>query len=201
MSENKRDYRSDFSLRCGSWTSSFYYFCKAIAGYIIIPLAFIALINGIGPEISDAVGSGIDFGPILIEFGGYLSRYMVYAIPLIFLAILIGYYPPGNYARIPFKFISAIYLAIMLLMFTDGGHLYVTMDGDSFGDLGVSFMELTLDVVAIVYLLAFIAFIKGFLAFTEFTDNRKTYLENLANKFNKKDEKRAAKNGDVEEAE
>lgn len=200
MSDVKRDFITDFSLRCGSWTGSVYYFCKAIAGYIILPLAFIALINGIGPEISSAAGSSIDFGPVLIEFGGYLSRYMVYAIPLIFLAILIGYYPPGNYARIPFKFLSAMYLAVMLIMFTEGGHLYVHMDGSSFGDLGISAMDMTLDIVAIIYLLSFIAFIKGFLAFTEFVDNRKNYLENLAEKFNKRDEKRAGSE-DIQETE
>lgn len=200
MSDIKRDFITDFSPRCGSWTGSVYSFCKAIAGYIILPLAFIALINGIGPEISAAAGSSIDFGPVLIEFGGYLSRYMVYAIPLIFLAILIGYYPPGSYARIPFKFLSAIYLAIMLIMFTDSGHLYVHMDGSSFGDLGISAMDMTLDVVAIIYLLSFIAFIKGFLAFTEFVDNRKSYLENLAEKFNKRDEKRAGSE-DIQETE
>ncbi|MBP5395212.1 MAG: hypothetical protein J6Y18_04850 [Candidatus Methanomethylophilaceae archaeon] len=131
MGDLKHDYVTDFSLRCGSWTSSFYYVCKAISAFIIIPLAAIALINGIGPELTEAMGSGIDFGPILMEFGGYLSRYMLYSIPLLFLAAFIGYYPPGNYARIPFKFLSSISLAIMLLLFTDGGHLYVSLGGDS----------------------------------------------------------------------
>ena len=198
MSEMRRDYMTDFSLRCGSWTSSFYYFCKALAGFIILPLAAIAMINGIGPELSEAVGSGIDFGPILVEFGGYLSRYMLYSIPLLFLAIFIGYYPPGNYARIPFKFISAIYLAIMLLLFTNGGHLYVTISGDSLASMGIVSMDMTLDIVAIIYLLSFIAFIKGFLAFTEFVDNRKNYLENLAEKFNRKAEKIADKDETAE---
>ena len=200
MSEMRREYRSDFSLRCGSWTSSFFYFCKALSGFIILPLAGIALINGIGPELSEAVNAGIDFGPILVEFGGYLSRYMLYSIPLLFLAIFIGYYPPGNYARIPFKFLSAVYLAIMLLLFTEGGHLYVTMSGDSLASMGITSMDMTLDIVAIIYLLSFIAFIKGFLAFTEFVDNRKTYLENLANKFNRKEKKHAKKHGDEPEA-
>ncbi|MBP5394432.1 MAG: hypothetical protein J6Y18_00780, partial [Candidatus Methanomethylophilaceae archaeon] len=150
--------------------------------------------------LTEATGSGIDFGPILMEFGGYLDRYIMYSIPLLFLAGLIGYYPPGNYARIPFKFISSAYLAIMLLLFTDGGHLYVSLGGDSLASLGITSMDMTLDIVAIIYLLSFIAFIKGFLAFTEFTDNRKQYLEDLAEKFNRKEEKRAAKDSEETEA-
>ena len=201
MSGVKSEYMSDFSLKCGSWTSSFYYICKAVAGFIIIPLAIIALINGIGPELTEATGSGIDFGPILIEFGGYLDRYIMYSIPLLFLAGLIGYYPPGNYARIPFKFISSTYLAIMLLLFTNGGHLYVSLGGDSLASLGIVSMDMTLDIVAIIYLLSIIAFVKGFLAFTEFTDNRKQYLEDLAEKFNRKDEKRASRSEKETEAE
>ncbi len=201
MGDFKRDYRTDFSLRCGSWTSSFFYFCKALSAFIILPLAAIAMINGIGPELTAALDSGIDFGPILVEFGGYLSRYMLYSIPLLFLAIFIGYYPPGNYARIPFKFLSSVYLAIMLLLFTEGGHLYVSLGGESLASLGIVSMDMTLDIVAIIYLLSFIAFIKGFLAFTEFTDNRKQYLENLAEKFNRKEEKRASKHGNESEAE
>ena len=125
----------------------------------------------------------------------------MYSIPLLFLAGLIGYYPPGNYARIPFKFISSAYLAIMLLLFTNGGHLYVSLGGDSLASLGIVSMDMTLDIVAIIYLLSIIAFVKGFLAFTEFTDNRKQYLEDLAEKFNRKDEKRASRSEKETEAE
>ena len=187
------DYMSDFSLKCGSWTGSFYSLCKAITGYILLPLAFIALLTGLGPRLEEIVGAGIDFGPIVTEFAMYLDRYMVYSIPLIVFAIFIGYYPAGNYARIPFKFIASVYLAIMLLMFTDGGHLSISLGGDSLSSMGIGGLDMTLDIVGIIYILSIIAFVKGFLAFTEFSDNRKQYLENLAEKFNMKDEKTANK--------
>jgi hypothetical protein len=187
------DYMSDFSLKCGSWTGSFYYLCKAITGYLLLPLAFIALLTGLGPRLEEIVGAGIDFGPIVTEFAMYLDRYMVYSIPLIVFAIFIGYYPAGNYARIPFKFIASVYLAVMLLMFTDGGHLSVSLGGESLSSMGIDGLDMTLDIVGIIYILSIIAFVKGFLAFTEFSDNRKQYLENLAEKFNMKDEKAANK--------
>ena len=183
------DYISDFSLKCGSWTSSFYYLCKAITAYILIPLAFIALLSGLGPRLEEMVGAGLDFGPIVTEFVTYLDRYMVYSVPLVIFAIFIGYYPAGNYARIPFKFIASLYLAVMLLMFTDGGHLSISLTGESLESMNIAGMDMTLDIVGIIYILSIIAFVKGFLAFTEFSDNRKQYLEDLAEKFNKKDVK------------
>ena len=187
------DYMSDFSLKCGSWTGSFYSLCKAITGYLLLPLAFIALLTGLGPRLEEIVGAGIDFGPIVTEFAMYLDRYIVYSVPLIVFAIFIGYYPAGNYARIPFKFIASVYLAVMLLMFTDGGHLSISLGGDSLSSMGIGGLDMTLDIVGIIYILSIIAFVKGFLAFTEFSDNRKQYLENLAEKFNMKDEKAANK--------
>ena len=188
------EYMTDFSLKCGSWTSSFLYFCKALVAYIILPLALIALINGVGPRLSDAVSSGIDFGPILMEFAVYLDRYMLYSIPLLIFAIFIGYYPPGNYARIPFKFIASVYLAIMLMLFTEGGHLSISLGEGAFGaGTPIGGLDLTLDIVGIIYLLAIIAFVKGFLAFTEFSDNRKEYLSALAEKFNAKEQKHVDK--------
>jgi hypothetical protein len=77
----------------------------------------------------------------------------------------------------------------------------VTLGGDSLASLGIVSMDMTLDIVAIIYLLSIIAFVKGFLAFTEFTDNRKQYLEDLAEKFNRKDEKRASRSEKETEAE
>lgn len=191
------DYLSDFSLRCGSWTSSFLSLCKAVVMYILLPLAIISLLNGIGPRLSEAVGSQMDFNAIILEFSVYLDRYIVYAIPLVFLSIGIGYYPAGNYARIPFKFLASVYLSIMLLMFTNGGQLDVTLDGSAMGydpsTGGLAGLDMTLKVQGIIYILSIIAFVKGFLAFTEFSDNRKEYLRDLAEKFNRKDEKKAKK--------
>lgn len=183
------DYRTDFSLKCGSWTNSFLSLSKAIVVYILLPLAFIALIKGTAPTLNTMMGGAIDVGLIFEQFIIYFNRYILYSVPLVILSIFAGYYPPGNYARIPFKFISSAYLAIMLLMFTNGGHIGVSITGDALASTGIMGIDLTLDFVGVIYILAFITFVKGFLAFTEFSDNRKGYLEKLAKKMNKKGEK------------
>lgn len=190
------EYFTDFSLRCGSWTGSFLSLSKAIVAYIILPLAFLAIIDGVGAQLAAAFAptdGGINFGPIIEELAIYLDRYMLYSIPLVIFSIFVGYYPAGNYARIPFKFISSAYLAILLLMFTDGGHLSIVLDGESLGMPDLAGIDLNLDIVAVIYILAIISFVKGFLAFTEFSDSRKKYLESLADKFNDKDDRTSSK--------
>lgn len=187
------DYFTDFSLRCGSWTGSFLNLSKAIFTYILFPLALLALIDGVAEGLAASLADGINFSPILSEFALYIDRYMLYSIPLVIFSIFVGYYPAGNYARIPFKFISSAYLAIVLLMFTNGGMMSITLDGNALGMPEVAGIDMTLDVVGVIYILAIISFVKGFLAFTEFSDNRKQYLESLAEKFDDKDERNSSK--------
>ena len=173
-------YWTDFSLKCGSLGSAFCSLCVAVVGYILIPLSIISLIDGIGTELSSVMTvGGIDFGLILMEIEPYLDILMMYSIPLVFLSIPIGFYPPGNYARIPFKLISALYLAALLLMFTNGGFLSITIDAASMGIPGLTTVGLDLQIQAIIYILALISAAKGFLAFAEFSSNRKDYLKDM----------------------
>ena len=174
-------YWTDFSLKCGSFGSAFCSLCVAVVTYIVLPLSIIALIDGVGADLSAAIAgtTGIDFGQILLEIKPYLDMLMLYSIPLIFLSIPIGFYPAGNYARIPFKVISALYLAALLLMFTNGGFLSITIDASGMGVPGLTSVGLDLQIQAIIYILALISAAKGFLAFAEFSSNRKDYLEEL----------------------
>ena len=184
---NQEEVYRDFSLKCGSVSGSFLSFCVAIVKYIIIPLALITLIDKVGASILGSFSSGtLDFGVILQEFTIYIRKFMVYSIPLLFLSIFIGYYPKGNYARIPFEFISAVYLAFILLLFTNGGYLDLHLDGSSLGIAELESADVTLVVTSFVYILATISIAKGFLAFAEFADCRKKYLKNLAKKLNSK---------------
>lgn len=185
-----KDYLSDFSPHCMSFGGAFLSLSKAITIYILLPLSGIAILTGIGPELTASMGTeGFDFTSMLDQFAVYLRSLMVYSIPLIVLSIFIGLYEPGSYARIPFKFISSLYLAVVLLMFTKGGMLDVVIDGSSITP-GLSEIAITLEIKAYIYILAVLAALKGFLAFAEFSDNRKKYLERSAEKFNKKDRKR-----------
>lgn len=187
-----KDYLSEFSPRCMSYGGAFLSLSKSVTTYIILPLAAIALISGIGAELSTSVGSeSLDFGKILDQFNMYLRNLMIYSIPLIILSIFVGLYDKGSYARIPFRLVYCLYLAVMLLMFTKGGHIDMVIDGSAFGGGQLDSLALVLNIEAVIYILAIISALKGFLAFAEFSDHRKEYLENSAKNFNKKDEKRA----------
>ena len=186
-----KDYLSEFSPRCMSYGGAFLSLSKSVTTYIILPLAAIALISGIGAELSASVGSGsLDFGEMLDQFNVYLRNLMIYSIPLIILSIFVGLYDKGSYARIPFRLVYCLYLAVMLLMFTKGGHMDMVIDGSAFGGQ-LDSLTLVLNIEAVIYILAIISALKGFLAFAEFSDNRKKYLENSAKNFNKKDKKKA----------
>ena len=188
---SSKDYFSDFSPKCMSPGGGFLSFAVAVTMYILIPLAGISLIAGVGAELSSSMGSdSLDIGMLLNEFAVYLRNLMVYSIPLIVLSVFVGLYEKGSYARIPFKFLSSLYLAIVLLMFTKGGHMDMVVDGSALGG-AVDQITLVINIEAVIYILATIAALKGFLAFTEFSDNRKAYLERAAKNFNKKDRKMA----------
>ncbi len=196
-----RDYYTDFSPKCMSFGGAFKSLADSITGYILLPLAAISLLGGIGPALTAAIPAGsLDFGTLLDGFTVYLRNLMIYSIPLIFLSIFIGLYEPGSYARIPFKFISSIYLAMVLLMFTKGGCMDVSIDGSGMG-VGMGMITMSLEIQAVIYILAVISVIKGFLAFAEFSDNRKKYLKDMAKKFNKKEKKEAEWDYEDEEEE
>lgn len=181
------DYLSDFSPKCMCFSKAFLSLCKSVVIYIFIPLSGIALLTGIGPELNAAMGEGsVDFGMLLDQFSVYLRNLMVYSIPLLILSVFTGLYEKGSYARIPFKFISSLYLALILLMFTKGGVMDVTIDGSSISD-NIGTIKVVLEIKAYIYILAIIAALKGFLAFAEFSDHRKAYLERAAEGFNQKD--------------
>ena len=186
-----KDYFSDFSPKCMSFGGAFLSLSIAIFTYILLPLSGISLLTAIGPEITAAMGEDtIDFSMLLDQIAMYLRNLMVYSIPLIVLSIFVGLYEKGSYARIPFKFVSCLYLAVVLLMFTKGGMLDLTIDGSTLGP-EIGDIVIVLEIKAFIYILAIISALKGFLAFAEFSDNRKKYLERSAKKFNKKDKKRA----------
>ena len=186
-----KDYVSEFSPKCMSFSGAFFSLSRSVVTYIILPLAAIALISGIGAELTANAGSeSLDFGQMLDQFNVYLRNLMIYSIPLIILSIFVGLYEKGSYARIPFRLVYCLYLAVMLLMFTKGGHMDMTIDGSALGG-GLDSVTIVLNIEAVIYILAIISALKGFLAFAEFSDNRKKYLENSAKGFNKKDRKKA----------
>lgn len=176
----KEDAVSDFRLRRGSPGGAFLSLCIALVKYIMIPLGLLSLLGSLANGLSS--GSGLDFGTVIDQLAVYLDRLMVYAIPLIVLAIPLGFYPKGNYARIPFKLIYGLYLALLLLMFTDGGVLSISLDGSALSAGEISGVRVDLRIQAVIYILALISVVKAFMAFAEFGSYRKDYLDSLAEK-------------------
>lgn len=181
-----KDYFSDFSPKCMSFGGAFLSTSVSVTIYMLLPLAGISLITGLGPVLTEAMGDSLDFGSILDQLAGYLRSLMLYSIPLVILSVFVGLYEKGSYARIPFKFVYCLYLALVLLLFTKGGELDMVIDGSSLGE-GIHSITMVLEIKAVIYILAIISALKGFLAFAEFSDNRKKYLENTAKRFNRKD--------------
>lgn len=195
------DYLTDFSPKCMCFGGAFKSVAVVVTCYLLLPLSAISLIEGIGPALSAATSSGsVDFGELLLGFTVYFRNLMIYSIPLIFISAFVGLYEPGSYARIPFKFLYSLYLAAVLLMFSQGGYMNVTIDGSSISPDIVE-ISLGLEIKGVIYILAIISALKGFLAFAEFTDNRKKYLENTAKRFNKSDEAKDAENRKKEKRE
>ena len=185
-----RDYFSEFSPKCMSFGGAFLSVAITVTIYILLPLAGIAFIAGVGSSLTEAMEGSVDFNTILDQFAVYLRSLMIYSIPLIILSAFVGLYEKGSYARIPFKFVYCLYLAAVMLLFTKGGEMDMFIDGSTIGE-GIHSIEIVLEIKAVIYILAIISALKGFLAFAEFSDNRKKYLENSAKKFNKKDRKKA----------
>lgn len=185
-----KDYLSEFSPKCMSFGGAFLSVAITVTIYILLPLAGIAFISGMGASLTDAMDGSVDFGTILDQLAAYLRSLMIYSIPLIVLSAFVGLYEKGSYARIPFKFAYCIYLAAVLLLFTKGGEMDMFIDGSTIGE-NIHSVAVVLEIKAVIYILAIIAVLKGFLAFAEFSDNRKKYLENSAKRFNKKDKKKA----------
>lgn len=175
----KEDAVSDFRFRRGSPGGAFLSLSKAIVKFIMLPLGMLALIAGIGNGLPTG---GMDFAAIIEQLSVYLNRLMVYAIPLVILAIPLGFYPKGNYARIPFKLIYGLYLALLLLLFTDGGVLSMSLDGSTLGIEGLTAVKVDLRIQTVIYILALISVVKAFMAFAEFGSYRKDYLKSMAEK-------------------
>ncbi len=79
---SNKDYLSEFSPKCMSFGGAFFSLSRSVTTYILLPLAAISLITGIGTELTTSMGSeSLDFGAILDQFTVYLRNLMIYSIP------------------------------------------------------------------------------------------------------------------------
>ncbi len=152
---------------------------------ILLPLSLFALINGLVANMgTELIGEMTpeQMQQILDELWLYVRKLIRYAIPLLIIAIPMGLYRAGSYAKIPFRFLFAIYSVIIIISLTDGGMVDIALDLpiDAGSEFSIENIVITLDITVFIYITMLIGTAGAFLAFTEFASNRKDFMEKKA---------------------
>lgn len=172
---------NEFSWKNGKPGDAFISFCFTFIGFIILPLSIYSLIAGIGEA---AIASGNPYmDPDQIRnmsanYWAYTRRFISLSGPLIIASIPLGFYPRGSYAKIPFALFFSFYMALVLLIFVNGGVMESSVPGPGgSGRIVLETVNLKMDVTPIIYIAIMISIARGFLSFAEFAAYRKEYLE------------------------
>ena len=155
----------------GSKKGAVWGFMKEFLPILIIPIVLFALMGWL------MTGSGVDMP--MGEYEDMMKRAVIFSIPLIIIAIPLGYYAKGNSARIPFAFFFPVYAGIWVYLFTNGGNIPLSIPGMDVGALSISSMDVVLNIETLIYIMIFVCFLKGLMAFTEYSANRKKFQEKL----------------------
>ncbi|MDD4244767.1 MAG: hypothetical protein PHI62_01145 [Candidatus Methanomethylophilaceae archaeon] len=176
---------SEFSLRYTVPGGAFLSFSVTLFTLILLPLSLFALINGLVANMgTELIGEMTpeQMQQILDELWLYVRKLIRYAIPLLIIAIPMGLYRAGSYAKIPFRFLFAIYSVIIIIGLTDGGMVDIALDLpiDAGSEFSIENIVITLDITVFIYITMLIGTAGAFLAFTEFASNRKDFMEKKA---------------------
>lgn len=176
---------SEFSLRYTVPGGAFLSFSVTLFTLILLPLSLFALINGLVANMgTELIGEMTpeQMQQILDELWLYVRKLIRYAIPLLIIAIPMGLYRAGSYAKIPFRFLFAIYSVIIIISLTDGGMVDIALDLpiDAGSEFSIENIVITLDITVFIYITMLIGTAGAFLAFTEFASNRKDFMEKKA---------------------
>ena len=176
---------SEFSLRYAVPGGAFLSFSVTLFTLILLPLSLFALINGLVANMGTEGIGGMppeQMQQILDELWLYVRKLIRYAIPLLIIAIPMGLYRAGSYAKIPFRFLFAIYSVIIIIGLTDGGMVDIALDLpiDAGSEFSIENIVITLDITVFIYITMLIGTAGAFLAFTEFASNRKDFMEKKA---------------------
>ncbi|MCL2143484.1 MAG: hypothetical protein FWH44_04420 [Methanomassiliicoccaceae archaeon] len=172
------DIKFDLSPKNGTLGGAAIYFFIVLTVFIIVPYAVYSFVSG---SLSGAGGALFGDADLRNGVWDWISNMMKYAIPLVLLAIPIGFYRAGSYVRIPFKIIFAIYLGSWLWVASHGGVFSMTVhDTNIMG--AISSISVSIDVRYVVYVMMLICFAMVFLAFSEFGGNREKYMKALEKK-------------------
>lgn len=178
----------DFSFDNGDLNRAFLSFTVAFLLFVIVPLSIYAVVDGTVNQaiLSNSINpQDIEEVRILMtSFWTYLSRFVSYSVPLLILSIPIGFYPAGNYAKIPFRVLAALYMIVLVIILTNGGHVAITLfNVISTGQFTINALSSEFIIKPIIYIVSIICITKACLAFAEFSGSRKKYLEHLSEKY------------------
>jgi len=155
----------------GSKKGAVWGFFKEFFPILVLPIVLLALLGWLM--------SSSDVNVPMDEYNDMLKSAAIFAIPLIILAIPLGYYAKGNSARIPFAFFFPVYAGIWVYLFTNGGNIPLSLPEMSVGALSISSMHIVLDIRMLIYIMMFVCLLKGIMAFTEYSANREKFQEKL----------------------
>ena len=184
----KEDIKFDFALKNGSILGALIRFLIVLTMFVIIPYAVYYFISD---GLSGAGGGLLGSADIDEIAWAWVSNMIKYSIPLVILAIPIGFYRKGSYARIPFKVVFALYLSVWFWISSHGGIFDATLHDVEIVAGTLSTITLNLNVRYIVYVMMILSIAMVFLVFTEFAGNRKKYLEWLEKKKDTMSERKA----------
>ena len=157
--------------KVGSKKKAVWSLIKEFLPLLIIPVVLFLLIGWMLADSSSNATMDV--------YQDMVLKAAVFSIPLIILAIPLGYYAKGNSARIPFAFFFPVYTGIWVYLFTNGGKFPVNLPAMDIGPLALSSGEIVLNIGVILYIIIILCFLKGIMAFTEYSANREKFQEKL----------------------
>lgn len=170
------DARSDFDHERGSIWKALFSFLKYFITLVVIPLGIIALINMYVGKMDLSTETQELLRSALGEVDVYIDRIVLMAIPMLIIAIPLGFYREGSYAKIPFRFAEGLWAGIMLLVVTNFGTFGMTLNdlvvSSSSFDIGIN-----LAIAPVIYIMFGLCVVRAFLAFVEFKGAREEYLD------------------------
>ncbi|MGE4274620.1 MAG: hypothetical protein AB7E27_00990 [Candidatus Methanomethylophilaceae archaeon] len=176
----------EFSLRNGSVGKGIVGMLAAALLFVVIPVSLATLgLHTLNLAIAD-ISSGTDV-PFDAESLESLKEVLalvretaiLYAIPIIILAFPKGFYPKGNFGRVPFGILQSLTIALWIWYVTQGGILPIDVEIPLEIVSGVettATVSLNLILTGFIYLFMLMALAKGGYYFVEFGANRKKYL-------------------------
>ncbi|MDD3398612.1 MAG: hypothetical protein PHW93_03330 [Candidatus Methanomethylophilaceae archaeon] len=177
----------DFSLKNGSFGKGIVGMLAAALLFMIIPVSIATLGIHVLELAMEDIASSSDLpldadslGALINELVLFRDKVILYSLPIIILAFPKGFYPKGNFGRVPFGILQSVAIALWIWYVANGGVLPIDLDIplDDFvsGINATATVSLDLILTGFIYLFMLVAIAKGGYYFVEYGGNRKKYL-------------------------